>query len=398
MIKIEVSRAMQNKIRKGWPWVFDYQIVQQSGRGVAGDLGVVYDSQNKFLAIGLYDPDSPLRLSILQSRKPTSIDAAFFRRQLQTARERRLPLLEQETNGCRWIHGEGDGFPGLVLDGYADTGVLKIYSAAWFPHMETLRSLIEEIFKFKRCVLRLSRNLQDRESLSKYDFIEGQMLFGPAVQGAVLFKENGLVFECDPVRGQKTGFFLDQRDNRARVKQLAKGKSVLNVFSYSGAFSVYAFSGDCRSVLEIDLNRFALDASRRNCLHNFDESILKAKGLEQMEGDAYEALSELQAQKRTFDLVILDPPAFARSKSQAPKALAAYSRLSQLGCAVTAPGGVLIAASCSKPVGGDEFFQAVLNGAEGRVTAELERTGHALDHPAPFAECEYLKAIYLKLS
>ncbi len=397
MIKIEVSRALQNKIRKGWPWVFDYQIVQQSSQGAAGDLGVVYDSQNKFLAIGLYDPESPLRLSILQSRRPTSIDAAFFRRQLQTARERRLPLLEQETNGCRWIHGEGDGFPGLVLDGYGDTGVLKIYSAAWFSYMETLRACIEEIFKFKQCVLRLSRNLQERQSHVGESYFEGQMLFGPALEGPVLFKENGLIFESDPVKGQKTGFFLDQRDNRARVKKLAKGKSVLNVFSYSGAFSVYAFSGGCRSVLEVDLNRFALEASKRNWLHNFEKSTL-GRALEQMEGDAYERLRELQWQKRTFDLVILDPPSFARNKSQATKALAAYSRLSHLGCAVTSPGGVLVAASCSKSVGAGEFFQAVLNGAEGRVEAELERTGHALDHPTPFAECEYLKAIYLKIT
>jgi len=292
VIKLQVSKTLQVKILKGYPWVFDYQIQNPPPQGQPRDLGIVYNTKNKFLAIGLYDPFSAIRLRVLQQGSPREIDAAFFTERLKKAMALRTSLPEEGTSGYRVINGENDGLPGMVLDRYEDTAVLKLYTSAWIPFLDTFLPVLQENLPVARCILRLSRNTQKTVEQTS-PFREGQVLFGPELTAPVCFRENGLYFEVDVFEGQKTGFFLDQRDNRQRIRTMAKDKSVLNVFSYTGGFSVYAFQGGCRSVLEIDSNPWALKTSRETFELNFPNKQSETDNFQQIQGDAFIALKQL---------------------------------------------------------------------------------------------------------
>ncbi|MFT5130064.1 MAG: 23S rRNA (cytosine1962-C5)-methyltransferase, partial [Rhodothermales bacterium] len=221
----------------------------------------------------------------------------------------------------------------------------------------------------------------------------GMILCGEPLDGPVIFHENGIAFEAEPVCGQKTGFFLDQRDNRARVGQLAKGLDVLNVFAYTGGFSLYAARGGATSVTCLDISKPALAAGERNFALN-DENTPH----ECIAADAFDGLAEFALEGRKFGMVILDPPSFARSQREIERALKAYRRLAGLGLAVLARGGVLVAASCSARVSADDFFATVHSAAAGakRPLQEIERTSHAMDHPIGFPEGAYLKCVFAR--
>jgi 23S rRNA (cytosine1962-C5)-methyltransferase len=392
-IKINISKSLQGKIRKGFPWVHFYQMNNRKISGKAGDLGVIYDSDNRFLAIGLFDPFSDIRLRILQTREPREIDETFFQERLQKALELRSPLKSQKTTAYRIVNGENDGFPGMVVDRYNDILVIKVYTSAWFPYLKMLVGLLEEMTGVRRVLLQLSRHVQ---RISENGYQDNQMLSGPNLEKPVRFRENGLSFEADLLHGQKTGFFLDQRDNRQKVRELAEGRSVLNVFSYTGAFSVYALAGGAKSVLEIDVNAQAQAAALKNWELNFGSDVNQKDRLRQIKGDAFEQLASLKREGRQFDLVILDPPAFASRKQNKQNALQAYLRLAKAGAQCTREGGLLVAASCSAQVRSEEFYRSVDLGirATGRSYQKLLKTGHPLDHPVTFKEGAYLKAIY----
>jgi len=398
MVRIKISKTLEQKIRRGYPWIFHYQIQNKKIEGELGDLGVVYDSKNIFLAIGLYDPESDIRLRVLQTSKPVEIGSVFFENRLLSALQLRKSIVVDGTTGYRVINGENDGFPGLVLDRYESTLVLKLYTAAWIPYLDILSALFKKNFLAKRCVLRLSRKVAESKTISR-KYSEGDLLFGKKITEPIYFKENGINFQVDVVSGQKTGFYLDQRDNRQKVRLLSKGKSVLNVFSYTGAFSIYAFSGGAKSVLEIDSNPIALAASRKNLRGCFINRNFSIKEFNQITGDAFDMLSKLESSGQRYDLVILDPPAFAKRKKQKRIALNSYTKLVQAGARVTKKGGILFGASCSVHVKSDNFYKSVFLGirSAGRGYEEISRSGHAQDHPFIFSEGEYLKGIFCKI-
>jgi len=388
MVKLKVSKTLEAKIRKGYPWIFKYQL-QNSVADKSASLAALYDHRNRFLAIGLWDPDSDLCFRVLSLLEPKEIDFNFFLKRFQQALLLRQGLIDQGTTGYRMLNGENDGFPGLILDRYDKTRVIKIYSKSWFPYLEQMLEVIRTEKNVEQVVMRLARNIE--KSSSHYG--DGQVLYGPDPIAPVQFLENGLKFHVDVVSGQKTGFFLDQRDNRLQIKTISAGLSVLNVFSYTGGFSIYAISGGCRSLVEIDSNPLALKSSLQNLQLNFP----KERNFEhrQIEGDAFQILRDLQSKDLKFDLVILDPPAFARKKKHRPQALEAYRRLAELGAQLVTPGGRLFSASCSVHVSAEEFYKAVNSGvAVAKKTFRETRTAkHALDHPARFKEAEYLKSI-----
>lgn len=398
MVRIKVSRTLEGRIRKGYPWIFHYQVQNGDIDGRPGDLAVVYDSKNRFLAIGLLDPESDICFRVLQTRNPVKIDSNFFAERFGAAIRLRGPLSGDNTTGYRIINGENDGFPGLVLDRYESTVVLKLYTSAWIPYLDILVPLFRNQLPVTRCVLRWSRKGAVSVGVSK-KWGDGCILFGDTVGTPIRFKENGINFETDVLSGQKTGFFLDQRDNRQHIRLLSKGKSVLNVFSYTGAFSVYAFTGGARSVLEIDSNPIALAASKKNLKLNFPNRNFSLEEFRQVNMDGFDALSELKSDQKKFDLVILDPPAFARRNKQTKTALNAYAKLVEAGARVSAKDGILFAASCSVHVKAHNFYKAVFSGIQsaGREHKEIRRTGHAKDHPAIFAEGEYLKGVFCEI-
>ncbi len=398
-IALRISPAAERAVRQGHPWVFDQAISEQSHAGRPGDLAVIFDDRRRFLAVGLYDPTSPIRVRVLQAHKPAEIDAQWIRNRLAAAADVRLPLREQPadraTTGYRLVHGENDGLPGLVIDRYAETRVIKLYTPAWIPYLEEISSALDQVSSGERIVIRFSRSvLKQAEFLAGLS--SGQTLCGPPLSGPVLFQENGLTFEADPVLGQKTGFFLDQRDNRARVERLSRDGCVLNVFAYTGGFSVYAARGGAREVVSVDLSAPALQGAVRNFAHNRHIPAVAVAVHETVAQDAFDVLTSMAADRRRFDLVILDPPMFAQNQSQIAAALSAYQRLTRLGLGVLRPGGVLVQASCSSRVEPADFFNAIHQAARdsNRRLAEIERTGHAVDHPIGFKEGAYLKCLF----
>ncbi len=394
-IALHVNREAERALRGGHPWLFENSIERQSHAGNPGDLAVVFDQKRRFLAIGLYDPTSPLRLRVLQQGTPTAIDYPWFLDKLGAAAQLRAPLLETQTNGYRLVHGENDGLPGLVIDRYDQTLVIKVYTPAWLPHLAELLAALAAIQPAERLVLRMSRALQ-KNPQTLYDLRDGMIIAGPALEGSVIFLENGLRFEADPLHGQKTGFFLDQRENRARVEELAAGKSVLNVFAYTGGFSLYAARGRARQVTSLDSSRPALAAAERNFALN--QPLKSGRGVDHqlLAGDAFALLGQMGNEGRRFELVIIDPPAFAKQQSEVERALGAYAQLARLGVGVLAPGGTIVLASCSSRVNAEAFFTTVTKAATQvrRPLRVFAQTAHAIDHPIGFPEGAYLKCLY----
>jgi len=394
-IALHVTPAAERAIRGGHPWLFDHAITKQAREGAPGDLAVVFDRHNRFLAVGLCDPLSPIRVRILQQGKQAVIDRDWFAVRLAEAAQVRAPLCEQDTTGYRLVHGESERLPGLVIDRYDQTLVLKLYTPAWVPHLRDLLSALQSASPAERLVLRLGRSVQARPE-HLYGLRDGAILFGPDLDGPLVFRENGLRFEADPVRGQKTGFFLDQRENRAQVGKLAKGTRVLDVFAYTGGFSVYAARGGAREVTSLDASRPALEAAVRNFALNQDDPGVASCTHEILVEDAFEVLTRLEREVRRFDLVIVDPPTFAKNRDEVTGALRAYGRLTRLALGVLEPGGTLVQASCSSRVGEEQFYKVVNRAAAeaGRPLREIERTGHPLDHPVSFKEGAYLKCLF----
>jgi len=390
----EAARA----IRQGHPWLFESAITQQSFAGQPGDLTAIFDKKRQFLAIGLFDPHSPIRVRILQAGVPVSIGREWFQDKITSACNLRSPLLAQpapqQTTGCRLIHGENDGLPGFVLDRYENTLVIKLYTPVWLPH---LRHILPALPAADRIILRFSRLLATKPQ-DLFGLEEGMVLSGAPLDGQAMFWENGLRFEADPIRGQKTGFYFDQRDNRSKVERLASGKDVLNVFAYTGGFSVYAARGGARRVVSVDASAVVLAAAKRNWNHNRHVPPVGDSVHTTLTEDAFEALTRLAAQGHQFNMVILDPPAFAQKNKHVDRALASYRRLTTLGLDVLKREGILVQASCSSRVTAEEFFKQIHLAASQaeRPLVELARTGHALDHPISYAEGAYLKCLFAK--
>ena len=397
-ISVRVKGAAERALRQGHPWVFEGAILRQSHLGNAGDLAVIYDRKKKnFLAVGLYDPLSPIRIKVLNALQPIRIDRAFFAVRLREAQAKREALISEGTTGFRLVYGESDGFPALIIDRYGDTLALKIYTTAWLPHLEALIGALEETIVFDNLVLRLSRALQsDRLNVGKlYGLADGQQLIGEGAGEPVQFVENGLLFEADVRKGHKTGFFFDQRDNRRKARELAKGRRVLDVFSYSGAFSVYALAGGARTITALDASEPALEALKRNAeLNGFDGELVDV-----IAGEAFASLNQLIQARRKFNMVIVDPPAFANSRASMRNAVMAYRRLLEMALRLLANDGVLVMASCSSRINAAMFYQLMERSAKvaGFKLDLLEKTGHGLDHPVGFPEAAYLKALFARV-
>jgi 23S rRNA (cytosine1962-C5)-methyltransferase len=393
-LRLRVTAAAERQIRSGHPWVFSDSVREQNRPGEAGELAAVYDRADKFLAVGFFDPDSPIRVRVLHTGKPLPINSQFWATRLANAVARRAGLFAADTTGYRIINGESDGWPGLVLDRYDRTLVVKIYTAAWRERLPEITALMREHLQPDRMILRVSRNLSPAPAAT------GTELFAdpasPMAGRPVEFLENGLRFEADVSRGQKTGFFLDQRENRRLVESLARGRAVLNAFSFSGGFSVYAARGGATSVTDLDLSQHALASARRNFQLNWPTPGQLTCPHHPVQADAFVWLAGNPDRK--FDLVVLDPPSLAKREVERSGAIRAYGKLVESGLRHLASGGVLVACSCSAHVSAEEFFTAVRLAARNsrRGFAELRTTGHAPDHPAAFAEAQYLKGIYLQ--
>ncbi|XWX05631.1 class I SAM-dependent rRNA methyltransferase (plasmid) [Aggregatilineales bacterium SYSU G02658] len=392
-VAVHLKPAAERAVKQGHPWVFEQGITRQSHAGQAGDLAVIYDQKNRFLAVGLYDPTSPIRVKVLQTKHPAEINAEWFRERLQAAADLREPLLDSDTNGYRLVHGENDGLPGLVIDRYDTTLVIKLYTAAWLPHLRSMLAALEQTIYAERWVLRLARTVGQPFGLQ-----DGTVLKGTPLKAPLTFQENGLLFTADVTRGHKTGFFFDQRDNRALAGKLAQGRTVLDVFAYVGAFAVYCARGGAAHITSVDVSAPALETAKQIYALNRRQGRIPDVPFETMTGDAFQTLTHLVRQRRQFDMVIIDPPTFASSEADVPRALKAYNQLAEAGAQLLAHNGIFVMASCSSRVDAQQFFETIIPAATAHRPdlTEILRTDHALDHPIGFPEGAYLKCWFAR--
>jgi len=397
-VAMRTTKAGLRAVRSGSPWLYDQSIDSYKPAGTSGDLAVIFDDERRFAGIGLWDPQSPIRVKMLHVGKPTTIDANWWKEKLSWALEHRADLLSDgTTTGFRWVHGENDGLPGLIIDQYTNSVVIKLYTSAWFAHLKDVVDAVVAVASPERVVVRFSRNVRAGET---FGLVDGDTIFGGAPSGPIMFLENGLLLEADIVYGHKTGHFLDQRDNRAIVATMAKGCRVLDVFSSTGGFAVSAAAGGAVSVHMVDVSAPALATAHRNLAHNAHIASVPECKVTDVRGDAFAMLEDMVNAGRTFDLVILDPPSFAQNQESVHRALGSYERLARLGIQLTASGGTLLQASCSSRIDIEQLIDVADSAARatGVDLHEICRTEHALDHPIGFEFGAYLKALYFTVT
>ncbi len=378
----------------GHLWIFSGAL-QQAPRWVeAGGLLDVKSSTGQFVARGYYNPQTDIAIRILTRDPEEAIDAEFLRRRVRSAVALRQVFDPAVTNAYRLIQSEGDGLPGLIVDRYADVLVAQVHTLGMEQLWPLLLAPLLEETGAQGIVLRNDSQSRRREGLT----VEEPVVVVGAVPEQVLIRENGVQFQVDPREGQKTGFFLDQRDKRAALQKYARGKRVLNCFSYTGGFSVYAALADLAThTTSVDVSVPAIEAARQHFLLNG----LNSDKHEFMVADVFEYLEAAHRREEQFDVVILDPPAFAKTQSARSQALKAYRRLNTLGMQVLRPGGILLSCSCSGVVGMDDLLGAISLSAQRlhHSVQLLESYTHSLDHPINLAmpETAYLKAVFCRV-
>lgn len=390
-LAVKLTPNAEKLVKQGHPWVFEKSIKTIKKEGGTGDLAILFDNRlDKVYGLGLYDPQSPIRIKILTS-EPATINEDFFKNQIHQAYAQRKPLLKTNTDSYRLLFGENDGFPGLIADVYDKVIVVKIYSAIWFPYLASIFKELIAVSNTQVMVVRLSRNVGKG---STYGLKDGQVIHGILKKEVVTFREHGVVFSANVIYGHKTGYFLDHRENRRRVGALSKGKTVLDVFSYAGGFSVHALAGGASEVMSLDISAQALEVALLNGKLNEHQGVHKTMAI-----DAFVGLQELIDAQVTYDIVIIDPPSFAKSAKEVTTARNSYARLAQLGARLTKKGGLLVLASCSSRVTAQAFFDISEQhiAKTGRIFTTIDKTYHDIDHPIRFPEGAYLKCGYYRL-
>jgi len=390
-IAVKLNLKAETILKKGHPWIFSDSIVKAPEDAQTGDVAVVFaQKDNKLIGIGLYDAESPIRIKILQANRPVQVDAAFFLHTITEAFNKRTDKISEATNAYRLIYGEGDGLPGVIVDVYDRVVVLKLYSGIWIPYLDLLKEALVSVMAPEALVLRLGRNVAKVNA----DLADGDVLYGTLNDPTVRFMEYGIAFQAHVIKGHKTGYFLDHRLNRHQVGKLSKGKTVLDVFSYAGGFSVHALVGGATEVTSIDISAQALEVAQENAQLNTYTGEHKT-----MKGDAFELLADLVKDGQQYDVVVIDPPSFAKQQSEVQRALKQYEKLASLGAALCRKGGVLVLASCSSRVDMESFKEAHQRAFRrlGLKPGVLVSTRHDWDHPISIPESSYLKTIYYNL-
>ena len=388
----------EESLQGGHLWIFSGALQQPPRWIEPGGLVDVKDANGHFVGRGYYNPQTDIAIRLLTRNSEEAIDAEFLRSRIRSAMELRQVFDPALTNTYRLVNSEGDGLPGLVVDRYGGVLVTQISTAG----MDRLRPLVIEALEAETggtgaqgILMRNDMQSRRREGLE----VESPKVVMGEVPRQVEVLENGLRFLVDPWEGQKTGFFIDQRDKRAALRKYTQDKRVLNCFGYTGGFSVYAaLTGSETRVTTVDISAPAIETAKQN----FALNGLDPNHYDFLIADVFEYLEQAQGEGAQFDVVVLDPPAFAKTQSARTAALKAYRRLNLLGMQVLRPGGILLTCSCSGAVGLDDLLGAVLQDAQRlhRSVQLLETYTHSVDHPINLAmpETMYLKAVFCRVN
>ena len=395
MKQLILKPGREKSLARRHPWIFSGAVAELQGDPDSGDTVAVRAAGGEFLAWAAYSPASQIRARVWSWNEKERIDADFLRLRLAQAQAARERLLSAEaSDALRLVHGESDGLPGVIADRYGDVVVLQFLSTG----AERWRAEIAEgVRALTGCACVYERSDADVRELEGLPVRSG-VLYGALPAAGVELREHGLRYGVDVAAGHKTGFYLDQRDNRKRIGELAHGRDVLNCFCYSGGFSLNALSGGAQSVLSIDSSAGALSAARDNLRRNG----LDGARAEWLEADVFKQMRILRDQGRSFDLVVLDPPKFAPTAAFAEKAARGYKDINLLALKLLRPGGLLASFSCSGGVSA-ELFQKILAGAALDAGVDASIVAHfaaAADHPVllSFPEGDYLKGLLIRRS
>ncbi len=386
-----LKSGKDQSVRRYHPWVFSGAIKKIKGTVVEGDSVAVYDNKDEFLAIGHYQIGSiAVRIFTFEN---VDIDYDFWKRKVEAAYTLRkeLGLVDSEhTNAYRLIGAEGDGMPGLIVDYYNGTAVAQMHSVGMYLIRDTLNDILREVLgdKLEAIYNKSEGSLPFKANLDPVnDYVWGK-------SESKIAKENGLKFKVDWEKGQKTGFFVDQRENRALIEKYSKGKDVLNMFCYTGGFSFYAMRGGAKSVHSVDSSARAIDLTDENIELNFP-------GDERHESFAMDAFKFMEGAKDKYDLIILDPPAFAKHHNVVHNALQGYKRLNTIAFDQIRAGGIIFTFSCSQVISKDMFRKMIFSAAArtGRQVRILHQMTQPADHPISIyhPEGEYLKGLVLQV-
>jgi 23S rRNA (cytosine1962-C5)-methyltransferase len=389
--RVELRKRLERTIRGGHPWVYR-DALAEAPRLRDGAVVQLTTRNGSALAVGFWDTRSPIAVRVLAAGALAAAPRALVDDRIAAALARRMAFVDRrQTDAFRWIHGEADGLPGVHVDVYGQAASVRCDGAGAGAFYVDLPERLHATAQKAGLALRTVVERRSRGTAEVADPARAAVAWGAPPAGDLEVQENGLLFGVDLLRGQKGGLFLDQRDNRALVRTLASGRRVLNLFAYTGGFSIYAAAGGARATVTVDAAAPAIAAARRN----FERNRLPTRDARFVSGDAFVFLEQAARDGERFDLVISDPPSFAPSRRALAAGLRAYQRLHRLCAAVTAPGGTLCAASCSSHVDRKAFLATVRDGARdaGRRFALQELHGAAPDHPVvpQFPEGDYLK-------
>jgi len=382
--RIVLRKGRARPLWYGHPWVYANAIATVEGDPQPGDVVSLTDHDGRFIGKGFYNARSqiPVRLC---TRVDEAVDAAFLRKRIQQARaaRTRLGLPSADTNAYRLVNSEGDDLPGLVVDVYADAAAVQITTVAMSMRRAEIYDALEAELGVKTIFELLPAAYAELEG-----YAAGSRVARGASRPTVAVVENGVALEIEPLGGQKTGMFIDQRETRARVAALARGARVLDVYAYAGGFGLAAARAGATAVT-------AVDSSARAVARITAHAAVNSVAVDAIEADAFRYLET--ATPRAFDLVVIDPPKFARARKDLEAARKGYERLNALALQAVAAGGILVTCSCSQNVDAETFERIVAAGAKqaGREVRVFERRGPAADHllPPGFTEGQYLKVL-----
>jgi 23S rRNA (cytosine1962-C5)-methyltransferase len=390
MDSLILKKGREKALLRKHPWIFSGAVARVDGAPEMGETVAVRDYREHFLATAAYSPESQIRARVWSWEEDQAIDRAFFEARIRAALALRTRWIDTgHTDAYRLVHAESDRLPGLVVDRYGEALVVQILSAGPERWRGTIVDALAGLLHPACIYERSDVAVRELEGLTE----RTGALYGDPDALPEAIQENGLRYKIDLLGGQKTGFYLDQRDNRQFCREIAEGKKVLNCFAYTGGFTLSALAGGADSVLSIESSAEALDLARENVVLNG----LPAEKCEWLVGDVFEELRTLRDRAEQFDLVILDPPKFAPTASQARKAARGYKDINLFGFKLLRPGGTLMTFSCSGGIDA-AFFQKIVADAalDAGVDAQVvARLGQAADHPTllSFPEGSYLKGL-----
>jgi 23S rRNA (cytosine1962-C5)-methyltransferase len=394
MATLTLKKGREKAVLRHHPWIFSGAVKNISGEPEPGETIAVVDSKGQFLAWGAYSPQSQIRARIWSWDENQTIDTAFFKERINKAIKLREKWIDQEdTTAYRLVHAESDNLPGLIVDRYNDYLVVQILSAGIERWRDEITQILTDLVDPAGIYERSDVAVRELEGLEE----KRGALFGKVPKRPILITENGIKFKVDLMEGQKTGFYLDQRENRQFCREISRGKTMLNCFAYTGGFTAYALAGGADSVLSIDSSEEAIHMAKENVLLNH----MSLDKCEWIISDVFEELRTLRDGGRQFDMVILDPPKFAPTAAQAKQAARGYKDINLYGFKLLKPGGTLMTFSCSGGID-ERFFQKIV--ADAALDAEVDarilyRLSQAPDHPThlAFPEGTYLKGLVVRI-